>query len=149
MSNLYALFEQLQAWHWLCCAIIFICIDAIATGGFLLGAAVASLVMALIRTIIPGISWQFQIIVFAILSIVFSVLYNKLFKDFNETSDAQHINNRAAQMVGKAITLEADLPAGQSKLQIGDTFWTVNSSNAHHAGERITISGYDGMTLMI
>jgi len=149
MTELYELLAQIQSWHWLCLAIALLCIDAIATGGFLLGAAIAALALWITKLTIVDISWQWQLALFSILTLIFSVLYNKLFKKFNETSDAKNINNRAAQMVGKSITLTKDLPIGQSKLQIGDTFWKIHTSEAFSAGDRVSVSDYKGMDLVI
>ena len=142
-------FQQLQAWHWLTLGIVLLGAEALGAGGFVLGAAIAALVQAAVMAIIPGLAWQVHLTIFAFNSVMFSVLYWKVFRNYNETSDHPQINDRAAQLVGKKITLEQDLPSGQGKLQLGDTFWKVESDIPLKTGDLIEVVSTEQMTLFV
>ena len=141
--------QQLQAWHWLTLGLILLGAEALGAGGFVLGAAIAALVQAAVMALIPGLSWQVHLTVFAFNSVMFSVLYWKVFRNYNEKSDHPQINDRAAQLIGKKITLQQDLPSGQGKLQLGDTFWKVESESALKTGELIEVVRAEKMTLIV
>ena len=54
-------FEAMQFWHWILLAIVLIAGEALGAAGFLLGAVMASLELALITYIWPDLTWQQQI----------------------------------------------------------------------------------------
>ena len=61
-------FEAMQFWHWILLAIVLIAGEALGATGFLLGAVMASLELALITYIWPDLTWQQQISLFAVLA---------------------------------------------------------------------------------
>lgn len=142
-------FQDLQSWHWLTLSFLMFGLEALGAAGFLIGAGVGALLMAVVSYIFPDMGWQGQLMGFAISSIVFSVLYLKLFRRFNDTTDAPDINKRAEQLLGRRMMLEENLPTGQGKIQIGDTLWKVESPSPLQAGVLVEVLGADEMTLKI
>lgn len=150
MESFFELMNQLKAWHWLSLALILLAVDAFATGGFLIGTAAAAFIVWLLKLTIPGLGWEFQVGVFSILSLIFTGMYSRVFKNEDQDSaETVNINNRAAQLIGREITLEKALSEGQNKLQIGDTLWKVESTQSFNSGEKIKVIAADGMTLKI
>ena len=93
-------FEAMQFWHWIILAIVLIAGEALGASGFLLGAVMAALEVALISYIWPDLSWQKQISLFAVLALLCSVWFWYRFKSFNQTTDQPELNDRAAQLIG-------------------------------------------------
>ena len=111
----------LQPWHWLILFFLFLGAEALGAGGFLLGSAFAAAMVSLWLWLMPEVSWPAQFLIFGIGSLLFTLAYWKLFRNVNNKNDTPELNNRARQLVGRTVILEHELPAGQSRLQIGDT----------------------------
>jgi hypothetical protein len=142
-------FESLQSWHWLILGIALLLAETLGAAGFLLGTAIAALLMAALAWLVPGLGWQSQLALFAIAAITFTALYWKFFKGYNEKTDAPHINNRALQLVGRTFVLKHDLDFGEGRVQIGDTFWRARASSALAEGATVTVVGAEGMVLLV
>ncbi|WP_299727169.1 NfeD family protein [uncultured Endozoicomonas sp.] len=138
-----------EPWHWLILFFVFLGAEALGAGGFLLGSAAASALVALILWISPDVSWPSQLMWFGIGSLLFTVAYWKFFRKVNNKSDSPELNNRALQLVGRTVLLDHDLPAGISKLQIGDTFWKVQSDRSVARGHNVIVTGCQGMVLLV
>ena len=142
------LLEELQPWHWFIFGICLLIFELFGTAGFFIGISVAAITMALLNLITNTISWEWQLIIFSVLAVVFTVLYLKIFRQFNLKSDSPKLNDRAAQLVGRRFTLEKAVE-GQEKVQIGDTFWTVESDCNIGSGTQVRVIDTKGMTLVI
>ena len=141
--------EQLEAWHWLVLGMLLLGAEALGASGFMIGAGIAAIILAVISWFVPELGWQIQIVLFALGAIVFTVGYWRYFKDFNEQTDHQQINDRAAQMIGRKLELEDDLPTGDGKIQIGDTLWKIKSESPLKQGDLIEVIGSEDMLLII
>ena len=141
--------NTLQPWHWLIVAFLCLGLEALGAGGFLLGSAAAAFLMAAVLWLLPETSWAWQLVWFAVGSLIFTVAYWKFFRQVNEKSDYPQLNQRAAQLIGRVVILENVLPGGQGKIQIGDTLWSVKASGQLEKGCSVIITGSEGMTLLI
>ncbi|USE39193.1 NfeD family protein [Endozoicomonas sp. SCSIO W0465] len=139
----------LEPWHWLILLFVFLGAEALGAGGFLLGSAAAAAVVSFWLWLVPDMSWPVQLVIFGIGSLLLSLAYWKLFRKLNNRSDSPELNNRASQLIGRTIVLEHDLPAGQSKLQIGDTLWKVESDRSVSQGSKVSVTGNQGMMLLL
>ena len=140
---------ELQPWHWLILTFLLLGLEALGASGFLLGSAIASSLLALLLWLGPELSWAWQVAIFAFLSLVCSLGYWKVFRRVNNQSDYPELNNRAAQLVGRVQQLDQDLPAGQGKIQVGDTLWKVRADEPLSQGDHVEIVAYEGMTLIL
>ena len=138
-----------QPWHWLVAGIILLGLETLGIGGFLIGTAIACFVQSLIVFFAPDLHWAFQIVVFAVNSIVFTFLYWKVFKPFNTKTDQPTLNDRAAQMIGRKTVIDADMPHGEGKIMFGDTYWRVQSESPLQNGDAVTVTGAEGMILKV
>lgn len=150
---MWAWFEQLSQWHWFIFGLLLLIGEALGAAGFLLGTALASLIMGVIVWIASmvfdtGMGWQAQVVIGAILSTLFSVLYWRFFRADQQASDRPELNHRAAQFIGRKLVLDNDIPF-EGRIQIGDTFWKVVSESPLKAGEHIEVVSADATTLTI
>lgn len=136
-------------WYWLVLSLLLIGLESLGTGGFLLGAAVAGLLTALITWLHSSFHWTTQVIIFSGLTIVFTLAYYLFFKRFNQKSDNPKLNDRAAQLHGRAVQLSEDFPFGQGRVQVGDTLWKAHSETPLQKETSVLIYGNKGMTLLI
>ena len=142
-------FEAMQFWHWIILAIVLIAGEALGAAGFLLGAVMAALEVALISYIWPDLSWQKQISLFALLGLLCSVWFWYRFRGFNQETDLPKLNDRASQLVGREFALTKDITVGQGKMQVGDTLWRVESETNLLAGTQVKVIGSRETVLLI
>lgn len=139
----------LTAYHWLVLGLLLIVLEVFGFAGFMIGAAFASVIVGVSMFIID-IHWHEQLSMFAFLSVIFTVVYWKFFKSYNENvSDNELLNNRAAQFVGNTYKLETAIENGFGKIKIGDTLWKVRSDIDMDVNNQVEVIGVDGMTLLV
>ncbi|GAA4648804.1 NfeD family protein [Kistimonas scapharcae] len=143
------LLDSLQPWHWLILSLVLFALEALGASGFLIGAGIASALMALLLWLFPSLDWGVQLMLFGVGTLAMTVAWWKVFRRYNEQTDHPELNNRAVQMVGRVIVLEQPVSNGQGRIQIGDTFWKVRSEADLEAGTTVVVSGYDGMVLQL
>ncbi len=138
----------LTPWHWLILGMILFAIETLGAGGFLLGVALSSIVTSLVSWL--GLEWQTQLIVFAILSVIFSLAYWKYFKHFNDDREGSPVvNEKMESLRGKTGVVVKSHGEIGGKMQIGDTLWEYRSSAALTDGERVIVESYEEMTLLV
>lgn len=143
------MFEVITTWHWLTLAIVLLILEVLGTGGFLLGIAVAAFGMSGVVALDLFPEWQHQLLVFSLLAVVFTLLYWKVFRGFNDKSSEPLLNDRAAQLIGRRLILEDALVGGQGRIRVGDTLWKAEAEEELEAGAKVEIFGSEGMTLKI
>ncbi|MDP6968184.1 MAG: NfeD family protein [Gammaproteobacteria bacterium] len=142
-------FTELNHWHWLILVLLLLAGEAMGAAGFLLGAAGAAATLVVLNLINNDLSWQTQISVFGAVAVILSWRYWKQFRSFNEKTDHPELNDRAAQLVGRTLTLSNDLVGGEGKEQIGDTFWRVRAQSNLPAATQVKVTGTQDRVLLI
>lgn len=140
---------ELQYWHWLILSVVLLAMEALGASGFLIGASIASALMAVLLWLMPTVAWGIQLVLFGIFTLMMTFLWWKIFRRYNEQTDHPELNNRALQIVGRVIVLEQPVLNGQGRIQIGDTFWAVRSDTDLDAGTTAIVRGCEGMTLLL
>lgn len=142
-------FAELNYWHWLILALLLLAGEALGAAGFLLGAAGGAVTLVVLNLLNDNLSWQMQITVFATITLFLSWRYWHQFKSFNDKTDHPQLNDRAAQLIGRHITLSQDLAGGEGKEQIGDTFWRVRAATDLAAGTQVKVTASEDRVLII
>ena len=117
--------------------------------GFLLGAAGAAATLVVLNLINNNLRWQNQFSVFGVVAVFLSWRYWQQFRSFNNKTDRPNLKDRAAQLVGRTLTLSKDLQNGEGKEQIGDTFWRLQATSDLKAGAQVEITGTKDRVLQI
>ena len=87
---------------------------------------------------------------FAGLSLIYSWLYFQFFRKRTvDETDNRLLNNRAAQLVGTVVEASAAVQDGAGRIAIGDTLWSVRVDGDVAEGEKVRVTGADGMDLLI
>lgn len=142
-------FSTLTQWHWLSVGIVLFILEVFGASGFLIGLALASLVLAGLTAMELVTSWQYQLLWFALLGVVFTVLYWRVFRSFNRTTDEPLLNDRAAQLIGRKFLLEQVLENGQGRVQLGDTLWKAEAETELAIGTTVEVYASEGMVLKV
>lgn len=142
------LFDQLHVWHWVVLAAALFLLEMLIVTGFLLGLALAAVVMAVLVLLLPALAWDWQLLSFGVLAVAITVGYRRYFRKLNEATDNPLLNDRAAQMVGKTFVLGVDLD-GTGADMLGDTRWSLRCEGRLPKGTRARVVGVDGMVLSV
>ena len=140
--------EQLDFWHWLIFAVGLLILEVFAPGAFFLWMGVAAAVVGALLWLIPGMSWEIQFLVFAVLSIASIVLWRKRMTDNPTESDQPNLNRRGQQYVGRTFTLEEPIVNGNGKIHVDDSTWKVEGNDCPE-GTQVTVTGVDGVILKV
>jgi membrane protein implicated in regulation of membrane protease activity len=139
---------EINAYHWLALGLLLFAAEALGAAGFLLGTAAAALVVGILALMLPGLGIAAELALFAIIAIVASALYLKVFRD-EQAATPDSLNHRAESLIGTEFELAEDLPDGGGRVQIGDTFWQVRSEECLAKGARVRVVGADTMHLRL
>ncbi len=142
------LFDQLHAWHWFVLAVVLIVLELTTTTGFLLGIAFAALALAGALWLVPDLSWDWQFLVFGVLSVLLTLCYRAYFRPEKDVSEDPLLNDRAAQMLGKSFVLGVALDRSGADM-IGDTRWALRSDVRIKKGARVRVAAVEGMVLIV
>lgn len=141
--------ETLTVWHWVILGIVLLILEALGASGLTLGLSLAAFAVALGMGIGLLTTWQMQLLIFAILSVVFTALVWQFFRREKAAPEAAELNDLAARLVGRRVELLKDLPTGQGKIQIGDTLWAIEAEQPLKKGDLIEVIGYQSSLLKV
>lgn len=138
-------------WHWWALGFLFLVIEMTLPGFFFLFTGVAAGVVGVILLLAPGLGWQFQLLLFAVISVASITGWRIYVKKNPHETDEPTLNQRGAQYVGRVFVLEADMSLGRGKIQVDDTTWRAEYEAGKDvpAGSRVKVVGIEGTTLKV
>ena len=144
-----SLFTQLEFWHWLTFALVLVILEVFSPGAFFLWLGIAAACVGIVMTLRPGLSWQAQMIVFAVLSVASIALW-RLAKRFlpEPASDVPNLNRRAEQYTGRSFDLVEPIINGNGKIKVDDSTWRVRGEDAP-VGSLVKVTGVDGIVFEV
>lgn len=134
-------------WIWLIIGGVLLILELAAPGVFFLWLALAAIVTG-IATFIIDFSWQLQIVLFAILSIVLVAIVRPRLRTHGTQNDQPNLNQRMYNYVGRTYSLETAIKDGRGKLRIDDTLWDVIGPDLAK-GTRVKVSGVQELRLIV
>ena len=140
------LLSGLEFWHWLVLGVVLATIEVFAPGIFFLWLGISAGVVGIIIWIVPDLDWQWQLLLFAGLSIASVVIARRYLTRHPLESDEPNLNLRGHQYVGRTFTLQEPVVNGQGKIRVDDSTWKITCEDCE-AGTKILISGVDGVVL--
>ena len=139
--------ESLEFWHWLVLGVVLAIIEVFAPGAFFLWLGISAGIVGVILWAIPGLSWEIQLLVFAILSVASVVIARRYLTAHPLKTDLPNLNQRGQQYVGRTFTLDEPVINNQGKIQVDDSTWKISCDDCD-AGTKVIISGVDGVVLL-
>lgn len=136
------------ALFWLCLGGLLLITEMLGTAGYLLWSGMATLCVSLITWILP-ISWPIQGILFAILTVISALLWHLWLKRRKLSKEAENLNQKTHQLIGVHAVLLSDTENGFSRVKLADGSWRVYSDTPLLAGDKVTVTAIDGITLQV
>jgi hypothetical protein len=140
--------EQLTYWHWFIFALLLLILELFVPGAFFLSMGVAAGVVGVVLWLFPVLGWEYQFLIFGVLSVVTVMLWRRHMSDRPQISDQPHLNRRGEQYVGRSFTLQEPIVNGQGKIRVDDSTWKIHGTD-RPAGSQITVTGVDGVVLLV
>lgn len=145
MSELLGLFG---GWTWWILAGVLLIIELLAPGVFFMWLGAAAATVGLIE-LVYDLSWQVEIAIFAVLSVVFVVVGRPwVLRRQHVESDQPHLNKRINQYVGERHILVSPIVNGRGQIRIDDTLWDVIGPDLDKDAW-VKVTGVDGLRLQV
>lgn len=137
----------LGAWSWLIFALVLYALEAVVPGVNLIWFGTAALVVGLL-VFGTGITWPWQLVVFAALSICTAFLVRKYARTKSHASDLPDLNVRGAQYVGREFIVAEPIKGGRGRVRVGDTLWQAAGEDTP-AGTRVRVTSVNNTVLTV
>jgi hypothetical protein len=135
-------------WHWWIAAVVLVIFEILAPTFFALWMGIAAFLTGLVVYLMPEIEWEYQIFMFAILSVLSIVAWRHYYSKNPIVTDEPLLNRRGEQYVGRVITLKEPIVDGQGKVRVDDSTWKVEGEDCP-AGTKIKIISVDNVVFKV
>ena len=144
--------QSVTFWYWLAFGMGLMLVEILVPGVLFLWLGAAAIVTGLIMLAVPDMTWEVQLAVFAVLSVVSVFIGRRYVYSNPEPTDHPTLNRRGENFVGQQYALDGATSGGQGRLKIGDTVWAAAvrpRGTDLDAGARVTVVSVDGSTLVV
>jgi membrane protein implicated in regulation of membrane protease activity len=135
-------------WYWWVLASILLIIELLAPGFFFLWMAASGFVTGCLVLLIPALSFNVQMIVFSVLSVIAIGVWKFYVNKHPIESDHPLLNKRGAQYVGRIFNLYEPIENGQGKIKVDDTIWKVEGEDCD-IETKVKVTGVKGTVFSV
>ena len=143
-----AFLASITFWHWWILGAIFVVLEIVAPGVFLLWLGVAATIVGLVVLAAPALGGELQAILFAVLAVGNVYLAWRFLGRNRETTDHPDLNRRGRELIGRSFTLTEPIANGRGRLKVGDSLWAVAGPDLA-AGTAVKVVELDGTVLKV
>jgi len=135
-------------WYWWALAAALLVCEMLLPGVVFLFIAIGAAVTGLIVLIASGAALEFQLVVFAIVSVVSAVALRPYFKRLQSRTADATLNARGEALVGREFILDQPILAGRGRIKLGDGSWIVTGPDMV-AGAKVRVAAVRGTELRV
>src|SRR3569833_921808 len=136
-------FDHLEFWHWLILALVLAGIKMLTPGFFAFWLCGAAFITGLVVLVISSMSWEGQLILFAILAAVSVLAWYKIGRRILIATEDSTLNRRGGSLVGRTGDLIEPIVNGRGRVKIDDSTWRAEGQDAP-LGTRMVVTGVQG-----
>lgn len=141
-------FESLQYWHWFAAGLTFLILELFLPGAVFLWLGIAGLLIGGLVWLVPELSWQWQLVLFAVISVSDIVAWRLYSKRQAPDIVSSGLNKRGQSLVGRQVPLEQAIRNGTGVAKIDDTLWRVQGPDLPE-GSLVRVVAAEGTTLRV
>jgi hypothetical protein len=108
----------------------------------------AAAVLVGVLALATGLTWQWQLVAFAILSVLSVFMARRWSTVDGARSDHPDLNLRGSEYIGRVVVVEEAIRGGRGKVMVGDTVWIAEGPETP-AGGRVKVAGTNGTVLVV
>ena len=142
---------ELGPWTWWVVGLVLLAAEVILPGFFLIWVGLAAIVVGCLSLLLWGTplwSWQVQLLLFALLSVIAAFAGRRLMARYGDETDEPLLNQRGASLVGRTATLSEPIQEGRGRIRIDDTTWVVQGPDLP-VGTQVRITESTGRELRV
>jgi membrane protein implicated in regulation of membrane protease activity len=140
--------QTLSFWDWLALGTVLLILEVFGAGGYLLWIGVAAAAVGILTYIVPGMPWELQFLLFAVLSVMTAVYWWRRQRVVIRQSDQPGLNMRGQELIGRTFTVQEAITAGRGKIKVNDGVWMVIGPDAP-VGSQVRVVSQDGAILKV
>ncbi|MDD0824392.1 NfeD family protein [Mannheimia sp. AT1] len=134
---------------WLIFGFVLLALELIIPGVFIMWWGFSAVILAILVALVPDLSQAVQITVFAVLAIIFSLIWWKYQHSKDKQDDkATVLNSRDHAMIGTQGFIVEILENGIARGKFGDTTWRVIGTELN-IGDKVQVQRVEGITLYV
>ncbi|MGI9477592.1 MAG: NfeD family protein [Hyphomicrobiaceae bacterium] len=138
---------ELGPWNWLILAVILVVLETIVPGVHFVWFGMAATIVGILA-LATGIDWQWQLVIFGLLSFATALVVRRYVTPQTAPSDQPGLNERGSYYVGRVVVVEEAIENGRGRVRLGDTLWTAQGPDLA-AGATAKITELKGTVLMV
>ena len=135
-------------WYWAVLGAVFAVIEVAVPAMVCICLAAAALGVAAISWRYPGLAWEHQALIFAILAVASVALGRTALGRSTASQSEGRLNRRAESYIGRMFTLDGAIVDGRGRLRVDDTVWPVAGPDLP-AGTRVRVTGTENTLLRV
>ena len=135
-------------WYWWALAAVLLVCEMLLPGVVFLFIAIGAAFSGLVLLIASDASLEFQLVVFAIASVVSAVALRPFFKRLQSNTAGSTLNARGEALVGREFVLDQPILAGRGRIKLGDGSWIVTGPDMV-AGAKVRVAAVNGTELRV
>jgi len=140
--------RAVEFWHWWVLALVLLVLEVFSPAAFFLWLGISAGIVGLLLWVLPGIPWDYQLLLFSVLSVTTIVVWRSYLRRHPTRTDRPKLNRRGEQYVGRVFTLESPIVNGAGKIRVDDTTWKITGEDCE-PGARVRVNGVDGVILLV
>jgi inner membrane protein len=140
--------ESLEpGWLWMIGGVLLLIAEILAPGFFLVFIGAAAIAAGLF-TLLFDLGLAGQLSLFAIYAVVAVMIGKKVYANQATDSSDPMLNDRAARLVGRSVTVIEAVDEHSGRVRVGDSEWSARGGPGS-PGERVRITGVEGNCLLV
>ena len=148
MADVLTWLEEATYWGWWIFGILLILLEIAAPGAVFMWMAIAAAIVGGVVFFAPELSWQYQFLIFAVLSVSSILITRRYLKTNPIETDRPSLNKRGSQYIGRVFTLAEPIVDGRGRLHVDDTMWKIEGPDLA-IGEKVRVAAVDGVVLKV
>lgn len=151
MTAIIQFLDTQPAWHWWALGAVLLALEIASTTQYLLWPGIAALITGALKFLVPSLDGRLAIFLFALISVVATVLWKRSALGRAERHTHKHLNDRSAQYVGRVVKAEDNFINGRGPVRVDDTRWSAHviDGSAPIKGDILEVAGADGAELKV
>jgi membrane protein implicated in regulation of membrane protease activity len=133
-------FADFHWWHWLIVGMVLLILEMFSPAAFFMWMGLSAAITGVITLIAPEMSWQIQVTIFSVLSIVIIASAKLWFNKKPIKSDEPLLNERGQELIGHVYAVHQAIVNGEGRIKVGETTWKARGPDAP-VGARVRVIG--------
>ncbi|MBC2690682.1 MULTISPECIES: NfeD family protein [Pseudomonas] len=145
---MWAFLQHLSFWDWLALGTVLLILEVFGAGGYLLWIGLAAAAVGVLTFVLPGLSWELQLLLFGMLSILTALYWWYRQRSAVRASDQPNLNLRGQELIGKVFVVHQAIVDGRGKVKVADGVWMARGPDTPQ-GAKVRVVGLEGVVILV